>query len=545
MSPTPIRAAALARLALAASLLGAIHDSRSDPRGDTMPIHGRVWLDDDADGRADAMEPGVSDVWVAAAFEPGSRIVAHTRTGSDGSYRLDVPPGDASALVIEAIPPPGHYPTTAVAVSRGAADGSYASGVDFGVNHIQRVALRSDRVRCLTSGDLIEKDWLGKHRDRARRDAELVLGAEALDGGEVSVWFNHYDLAPLYTPMRTYSRHAPQPVLAIAFDRATPAPRTGGFDVVTGTAASAAGNLFLWTAQRTAGNEGYLPARPAAAFQTADRGDAQAIALLSSSEGGASDFFVGTRSPAPGRGTIERWGPNDATPGRYARRAIYPAPGDAALGEVTALALADLRGSGSRQLVVGARTGPASGQLLVLEGAASGDRNRLRTIRRLGTSAVTAVACADYDLDRRTDLVVGTRTGPDTGELQFWRNVTTSDDSLRFVRDTTLAVHGIPLSLASADLGGARNPDLVVGMRDHESGYGGRLDVYFMDGGRVPRRPVDPSQGTIHGMVPAITLDHFDRGAIPERGGSPARLDVAAAVWNTATSGELVVLLRR
>src|SRR5262249_14390306 len=146
-------------------------------------------------------------------------------------------------------------------------------------------------------------------------------GSDANGSDQVSVWFNHYDSNPLFTPAPDYNRSASGGVLSIAVDTLDAGANLGRerADVVTGTdGGTRAGTCFVWLPQGTSGNEGYLPAAPSGSYQTKDRGDV--CAVVTGDVSGAStapdgvDILVGTASRNSGHGTIELWRNTNASP---------------------------------------------------------------------------------------------------------------------------------------------------------------------------------------------------------------------------------------
>lgn len=544
----PPDAGCVATLALFAVFIGTVN-SPSAARARSaehveLRVHGRVWEDLNGNGAVEPREAGLAGVWIGA-LGANRATIASARTKPDGSYELRIPgdrPGGPGEWTIECVPPAGRYPLTPLRRTWSeitASDGR----LDFGMNDFATFPLTAGSVSCLASGDLAEKDWCGDRETEARRDADLVLGAES-GADEVSVWSNHYDHSPLFTRGRSYGRRLPRPVLALAvgaLGRGTP-DASRGADLVTGTAPGPDGNLFVWHTQRTPANEGYLPARYSDAYRTRDGGDVVAVVTGDVTGDATPDLLVGTRF-APGRGTIELWRSNGGSRPTFRRAAIDGLPDS--LGEVTAMRLVDAGTLDGPVLVVGTRTAAGSGQVLFLSaGRASEAPFMVRAHRDLDGTPVTALAAADYDLDGRFDVIVATQTGHHSGRLALWKNSSANGgDSLAFVEDQSVAIGAIPLALACADLGGSRHPDLLVGLRANDTGYRGGLALYYLDGGTLPPAPTDPSGGAVTDMVPSIALDHFNTGVPPVRRGlDPA--DIAIAVRSGPLTGGLIVYIR-
>ena len=110
--------------------------------------------------------------------------------------------------------------------------------------------------------------------------------------------------------------------------------------------------------------------------------------------------------------------------------------------------------------------------------------------------------------------------------------------------DSVSLTNAIPLSLGGADLGGDTNPDIVMGYRSDATSYTGGVRIYYMDGAKLPAGPVDPSGGTVTGMVPAINVNNFNYGVKPSLPSLPYLTDIAAGIKTSPTTGALVIFLR-
>jgi hypothetical protein len=432
------------------------------------------------------------------------------------------------------------FPTTPTAVPDVAvAPHATLADRNFGLASYQRLDLNASRVLSLVSGDVIEKDWNGTQTQAAHRDIDLVAGADAGGTDQLSVWFNHYDANPLFGANRDYSRTTPNAVLSLAVDTlgTDPPPFRDRADLVTGTRLAAAGNVFVWLNQNASGNEGFLPTSYTSAYKTLDDGDVTAVVTGDVTGGSGVDLIVGTRSPAQGRGSLELWRSNDGASPTFTRVETYP-PAGQTLGEVTGMALTRLRATG-QDLVVGTRTGKRSGQILVFGRADTGSVFTLRWQQNIADGAVTALTVCDVTQDGRNDVVVGVQDGATSGRVELWENATSGGSvSLRLLDRRARA--GIPLALASADLGGRPGPDVVVGWRADETGWDGGLAVFYCDGGRLPTASVDPSAGAVTHAVTALVLACLND---PPKG--PGRTtDIAAGVRSATASGSLELFIR-
>lgn len=523
----------------------------------TGTVGGKVYRDNNRNGVYDAGEPGIQNVWVGVTTDGGATILGYANTDASGDYKFDVPVNDpphTTAYTIYIIVPNGYFPTSRTAIRPvWVADGVTLGNNNFGVVAYQIITLNASRVLSLGSANLIEKDWSGNSTDRAHGDADIVLGADAGGTDNISVWFNQYDTTPLFTASPAdptgYTRNAANSVLSLVVDTldANIAPFARP-DIATGTQNSVAGNLFVWFNQNSSGNLGFLPTAPSRAYKTNDNGDVQSVLAYDCAGGSGVDLIAGTRSPTAGYGTIEIWRSDDAATPSYDRDEVYPSagyiPGEK-LGEVTAMALADLDNDGYRDLVVGTRTGPTAGELLFFKfvSKVNGVRFIHQSSHNLASWAVTSVACLDIDGDGYQDVVAGTQTGTATGQLLYLRN-RDSGVPMQFRIDRKVPAPGIVTALTVSDFGGGSTLDLAMGWRSSDTGYGGGVQIFFCDIGTLPLTGVDPSAGAVFNFVPALTVNNFNYGTYPSTPAPPFLTDLAAGLKASATTGALVVFIR-
>jgi hypothetical protein len=471
---------------------------------------------------------------------------------ANGDYSIDAPVRQSPdpPYYVLSIVKPGYFPTSTTTIGPFyLSSGQVITGYNFGEVGYQVITLNASRVLSLGSADVIEADWNGNQTQNRRMDSDIILGSDAGGSDQLSVWFNQYDGTPLFNGNPSYTRTAQAAVLGMAVDTLD---NTASWrirpDVATGTKNASGGNFFVWLNQNTNNNEGYVPTNANLAYRTQDMGDVQAILSYDCAGGIMPDLIVGTKSPTANQGTIEIWQNSDAASPTFTREEIYPPsgliPGNA-LGEVTAMALADFDGDGARDLVVGTKNGTYSGQLLFfkLVSKANGARFVYQCGYDLSNDAVTSIACFDIDGDGRQDAIVGTQRNLTAGNLQQWGNKTVGA-VWSFDMDREVNAPGIVLALTTADFGGSVRGDLAVGFRNDASGYAGGLRVYFCDSGKIPAFGADPSAGSVVNMVPALTTANFNYGVKPSVPAAPYLRDLAAGVKITATTGALVVYIR-
>lgn len=523
-------------------------------RTEVGTLSGTVFRDNDRDGALDALEIGIPNVWVGVTNDGGVTILAYEYTDPAGAYELTVPvnqPPGTTPYQIITIVPSGYYATGSTSIGPvWVASGDLIKNQDFGMLGYQIISLNASRVLSLSSGDLVEKVGADNGTNNARRDNDLVLGADAGGTDNVSVWYNEYDNSPVFVPTPSYTRNAPQSVLSLTLDTLDTTSPKARLDLVTGTKNALAGNFFVWFNQNSGGNEGYFPLTYDRAYRTADNGDVQSVLTADVSGGiGADqvDIIVGSKSATANQGSIEVWTSSNAASPTFTRLETYPAAGGVvSLGEVNVMALADFNNDGRRDLVVGTRTSDFTGQLLFL-------RNNGKV---LGTSRFTLAASYDpggivtaltplrADFDSLTDVIVGIQTGLGSGELQQWTN-TTIAGVIGFNKERTVAAPGIVMSLCSADFGGlATHSDFAMGWRENTTSYVGGVRIHPLDTGKLLSNGIDPSAGSITNMVPALTVNNFNYGVQPVTPVGPYLMDLAAGVKVSATTGALVVFIR-
>jgi FG-GAP repeat len=377
-----------------------------------------------------------------------------------------------------------------------------------------------------------------------------VLGADAGGTDNVSVWFNKYATTPLFDASASYTRNAPQSVLAMALDtldRNDPVLRP---DLVTGTRKAAAGNFFVWLNQNSKNNEGYFPTTYSSGlgYVTNDGGDVQSVLTMDCAGGSSPDIIVGSKSPTSNRGFIEVWQSDDGANPTFSRQEIYPDAGSipgGVMGEVTTMALADFDGDGDRDLVVGTKTGVTSGEVMFFEYRSRNNGDRFVWQRSVSISSgfVTALVVTDLDQDGSRDVIVGTQLNTSQGKLIWIRN---KDNVVNwsFANRREVDAMGIVQSLSATDLGGGSAPDLIVGWRATDTGYGGGVEVYYLDVMTLPTAGVDPSNGAILNMVPASAVANFNYGLNTTAPPTPYLSDFAVGVKASATTGAIVIFIR-
>jgi prepilin-type N-terminal cleavage/methylation domain-containing protein len=523
-------------------------------------VSGKVFRDVNKNGVLDGGEVGMPNVWVGVTRDGGTSVPGYATTDANGDYTIRAPVNDPPHVASYSVfmtPPSGYFSTTATALTPvWINENTPVTSKNFGVLAFQLISLDASRVLSLANGDLAERDWPGSQTQNRVRDLDLVLGSDANGSDQISVWLNHYDSNPLFSAAPDYDRGATGGVLSIAIDTldtgANLARERG--DVVIGTDGSdSKENFAVWLTQNSSGNEGYLPDAPTRSYQTKDRGLVYSVVTADIS--GATiapdgvDILVGTASRFSGKGSIELWRNTNAATPDWKQIEVYPQSGsfpNKALGAVTSMVLADFDGDGQRDLAVAARTidGNYSGQLYFLKnmGKTASPVFLYANGYTLASDQPTSIAVADIDADGHPDIVLGSRSGVNTGTVQYWRNTTPL--SFGFTQTARLDAPGIVATVAAADLGGGARPDVAIGYRTSSTGFGGGVRIFYTDLGTITGSGVDPTGGTVMNFVPAITTGNFDYGVYPYAPFPPYLTDLAVGVKTSDVTGALVVIIR-
>ena len=293
---------------------------------------------------------------------------------------------------------------------------------------------------------------------------------------------------------------------------------------MTGTKTAPAGNFFVWFGQNSGGNTGTFPTAFSSAYRTADNGDVQAVKTIDCAGPSLNDqldIIVGTKSPTAGQGTFEIWQSNNAATPTFTRLETYPTAGGIpgnSLGEVNALALADVNGDGKKDLIVGTRTGSYTGQLMIFRNnGKSAGTSRFTFAQSVPVAGVvTCIAPTRVDADTLTDLIIGVQTGFGAGELQEIHNATIAG-IINFLYSRKYNAPGIPLSLDRSGPGRhRRQDDIAMGWRQNETSFVGGIRVLSSISTALPAAiDTDPSNGSVTNMVPALTSNNFNYGVQP------------------------------
>ena len=188
----------------------------------TGTFSGTVFRDNNSNGTKDAGENGITNVWVGVTTDGGYTVQGFAYTDASGNYTISVPannPPHTTPYSLMVIPPTGFYPTTTTSINNlWVSVGGTVSSQNFGMGTFSVITLTANRVLCLGSRDLVEKDWPGNSTGKRVIDQDIVLGSDANGADQISAWFNQYSASPLFNSSPDYTRAAPNSVLSMALD---------------------------------------------------------------------------------------------------------------------------------------------------------------------------------------------------------------------------------------------------------------------------------------------------------------------------------------
>lgn len=403
------------------------------------------------------------------------------------------------------------------------------------------IHLTSERILSLILRDIHEADsqeGSGVTEDH-QHDWDILIGAKASNGKDLSVWYgglpDRYSLGGIYNYQENWSGTSTYTILALASDNLDNGSDefpdlVGGVEISDNT-----GGFQYWRNTGGDGEQGELS--QSSVFYSNSSGRGQAIALADIDKDGDLDVVLGTRTGA-NSGKIEIW---KNTPGSQGKGAIFVfVRSMIAAGEVNTLAIADFDDDGYADIAAGTRT-TNSGN----DGAIEIWLNKSRTgnafdFQRSGTwtsgGQVLALAAGSMDDGGTVDLVAGTRTRKNAGEVELWLNNGTG----KIVLGDEADADGEVLSLALGQIDYGNNSlDIVAGTKAKT------VQVWFCDPAASPAAIVPTfeswSDANAGGQVTAVAIAKIEQTRDnPEK---DLLNDIVVGTAVTEFSGEIVLYL--
>jgi prepilin-type N-terminal cleavage/methylation domain-containing protein len=493
-------------------------------------LSGTVYEDDNENQAQDAGEVGIAQVRIL--LDTGDS----TRTDSDGFYSFSLLPGLYDVTEVD---PEEYVSTTPNDVTDVEVVADSTTTVDFGdktsaeLNFDEIILSNTDRALSVKAADFNED---------GRSDPDILLGTRFVSGlnnilGYHSSWVNaNTPNSSIFSGTATYTRSGNADVTTIGL-----ASLNGDafIDVVTGLYATTS-NIKSWLTLTAGGNRGKMPNSPNYTYSTSI--GAEVLCLLLADVKGSTDIdlIVGTRT-ATGQGRIEVWTGNGA--GAFSIGVsdyiILNSLGSA-LGEPMSIAAGQLDGSGGMDLAVATMTSSYAGRLEILfQTGSSGLFLPSRTYTMSGQANAVALVNMLEDSNNDVDVLVGTSTGANMGEIELWLNDGSGNfgdfdavDSSWVRSDSTVAA-GEVLSLASALVNPDVYPDVCTGTKT-SSAYQGSLQVY-LGFGFLPSSGTEWSGSEI-GEVTTLDTSDFNKDG---------KTDIVVGTRTSSTSGKLVVYFQQ
>lgn len=361
-------------------------------------------------------------------------------------------------------------------------------------------------------------------------DWDIVLGTKASAVNNLSVWFNGqpglYDGERLYRSNPNFYGNSPYDLTDLAIANLDWSPFADADVAAAVRISDTAGGFQVWRNQSFAnqGMVGYgYPTTAPDAYYTAS-GQGLTIAVADMDGDGDRDVILGTRTGA-NTGDVELWRNVGGTFQAWDR--------DGAFGEVHAIAIVDYNGDGLRDVIAGTKTATTdkAGQIVLFKNNGNGIAH---VVRYDSGGKVTALAAGDLDRDGITDVVAGTKTGNNTGAIEYWRGT-----GAGFVKAETSVADGPVLCVAVGSLDyGNTDPDIAAGNEKNT------VQAWFVDpsntGNIVPDMEswADANAG---GKVHAVQIGKIE--VPPSMAWADPLGDIVIGTEVSATTGEIVIYL--
>lgn len=460
-------------------------------------------------------------------------------------------------------------------------DSTYRVKFGDAVGFITITLGQTERVLSLATPDLREYRNPPGDKDNPTSTAnepDIVLGTVKASTSNLLVWYNLYldattSFGSLFTsnPHFSYDLGYDIPALASANFDIGAAPPSVTDDIVAGLRANTSGSNIVVGLTHNGGGSGVnkdknkglvqmLASPPTtqryATVTPVTNTDVYSLAVGILTPSNQFDFAVGTKT-AENQGHVEIWR-NNGVGSLFTRDTVITSAGGVALGEIRALAAADVVDSlglsgqdGYVDLIIGTKTNNYpnyQGQLIIFRRAGQLKRFVHHATINYSDGYINAIKAYDSGLPRGItlmDIAVGLRV-PGTGENDFqgrvdlWHNNNNGNYGISGSPNDQVDPGGEVMSLAAGLLNIDSYNDLVVGVKYAENS-GGTLLYYTSPPGFLPSYGSDPSGGHQHGEVVVLRTVAFRP--------SPGRTDIIAAVRELNSSnqsiGKLVIYFNK
>jgi hypothetical protein len=369
-----------------------------------------------------------------------------------------------------------------------------------------------------------------------QHDWDIVIGTQMSGSNHLAAWFE--GLPDLYDGERLY-RANPHYVgsSSRSINRMASANFNGGSDdypdvVAAVSTSDIAGGFEVWLNQGLL-HEGWLGAGSsftvANAFYANSTGKGLSIDLADLDRDGDQDVVLGTRTGSC-TGKIEVW--MNAGLGIFTQSRVKTARG-----EVNAVVAVDLNNDGYPDIAAGTKTATndKTGQLEVWINNQSGDFVLQGYWNSRGK--VTSIDAARMDDDDYVDMVTGTKTNTNAGEVELWLN----DGAGTMTRADYAAADGVVMCLALGRL------DYGNDSIDIAAGTGARsVQAWFCEPEAIRSNEIIPADeswadANAGGAVNDIAIRKIE--ASRDYPDMDYLNDIVVGTAITTTSGEIVIYL--
>jgi prepilin-type N-terminal cleavage/methylation domain-containing protein len=501
---------------------------------ETGTIAGKVFEDEPfggnpPNGLLDLGESGIASVTLRLSNGDS------TLTDAEGDYSFTVMPGTYDITQEDL---GGYLSTTPNHVTGLVVETDSTVTVNFGDMLASALSFtvitlgETQRALCITSTDLNE------FKDPGNNDPEIILGTKYVSGvSNLNVWKNEWKNqstpnSDIFSQDPWYSRTPGEDILSVD---AADIDDDGTNDVITGLT-NTSGKVLVWLTQTNGNKAGELADTPTSFFISTGIADVLSAGLYSFDLDGDMDVIIGTEYSYP-LGRMEVWF-NDGS-GNYSHDVtdIYEWAGLHLLNTTRSVAVGNVYGSPAQDVVLGTATGINTGEIQIFRdnGSPNGKFTHHTTLSSHGE--VNAVVLRDMleDSNGDLDIIAGTTAGVGLGCVELWHN---NGDGTFGIPDSvagtyapsdTIYLPGEVLCLGVERIGEDVYPDVVVGLKRAAS-YSGEIRI-FQTFGYLPSADnawISPDIGE----VITITINDFNKDY---------RYDFAVGTRTSLSHGHVVV----